>query len=83
MEHTAALRGIWFARSLQQEASDYYRALTPALERLVSASRMQGGSRGLSPRGAGQGGGPMGNRTGGCGGTGVFGNAGEGGVGGD
>lgn len=36
VEHTAELQGIRYARSLQQEASDYYRALTPTLETLVS-----------------------------------------------
>lgn len=35
VEHTAELRGIRFAPSLQQETSDYYRMLTPTLETLV------------------------------------------------
>ena len=35
-EHTVELRGITFNSSLQAENSDYYRVLTPALERLVS-----------------------------------------------
>ncbi|XP_053436893.1 transmembrane protease serine 9 [Nycticebus coucang] len=38
MDHTARLQGIRWARSLQQEASDYYRALTPALEALFVSS---------------------------------------------
>ncbi|KAM8795041.1 transmembrane protease serine 9 [Eudromia elegans] len=37
-EHTVELRGIAFHRSLQAEDSDYYRALTPALERLFLSS---------------------------------------------
>lgn len=40
MEHTAELRGVRYAGSLQQTTSDYYRALTPTLERLV---RVAGG----------------------------------------
>lgn len=35
-EHTVELQGITFNSSLQMENSDYYRVLTPALERLVS-----------------------------------------------
>uniref|UniRef100_F7FY57 Transmembrane serine protease 9 n=1 Tax=Monodelphis domestica TaxID=13616 RepID=F7FY57_MONDO len=35
-EHSAELKGILYDSSLQQETSSYYRALTPALERLVS-----------------------------------------------
>ncbi|XP_015422493.1 PREDICTED: transmembrane protease serine 9 [Myotis davidii] len=35
VEHTAELQGIRYARSLQQEASDYYRTLTPTLEMLL------------------------------------------------
>ncbi|XP_069354013.1 transmembrane protease serine 9 isoform X2 [Eulemur rufifrons] len=35
VDHTAELRGIRWANSLQQEASDYHRALTPALEVLL------------------------------------------------
>uniref|UniRef100_A0A8C3X8F8 Transmembrane serine protease 9 n=1 Tax=Catagonus wagneri TaxID=51154 RepID=A0A8C3X8F8_9CETA len=35
VEHTAELRGIQFACSLQQETSDYYRMLTPTLEELL------------------------------------------------
>lgn len=35
-EHTVELRGITFNSSLQMVNSDYYRVLTPALERLVS-----------------------------------------------
>uniref|UniRef100_A0A8C8Z2H1 Transmembrane serine protease 9 n=1 Tax=Prolemur simus TaxID=1328070 RepID=A0A8C8Z2H1_PROSS len=35
VDHTAELRGIRWANSLQQEASDYRRALTPALEALL------------------------------------------------
>lgn len=38
VEHTAQLRGIHFSSSLQQETSDYYRLLTPALQTLVSAA---------------------------------------------
>ncbi|XP_025961183.2 transmembrane protease serine 9 isoform X1 [Dromaius novaehollandiae] len=37
-EHTVELRGIAFNSSLQMENSDYYRALTPALERLFLSS---------------------------------------------
>ncbi|KAM9243131.1 transmembrane protease serine 9 isoform 2-T2 [Dugong dugon] len=35
VEHTAQLRGIRYANSLQQENSDYYRTLTPTLETLL------------------------------------------------
>ncbi|XP_004378551.1 transmembrane protease serine 9 [Trichechus manatus latirostris] len=35
VEHTAQLRGIRYASSLQQENSDYYRMLTPTLETLL------------------------------------------------
>ncbi|XP_059244557.1 transmembrane protease serine 9 isoform X4 [Mustela nigripes] len=35
VEHTAELRGVRYAGSLQQTTSDYYRALTPTLERLL------------------------------------------------
>lgn len=34
------LQGIAFNSSLQMENSDYYRVLTPALERLVSSSEL-------------------------------------------
>ncbi|NXF37231.1 TMPS9 protease, partial [Nyctibius bracteatus] len=37
-EHTVELRGIAFNSSLQMETSDYYRVLTPALERLFLSS---------------------------------------------
>ncbi|OXB60001.1 hypothetical protein ASZ78_008137 [Callipepla squamata] len=37
-EHTVELRGITFNSSLQAENSDYYRVLTPALERLFLSS---------------------------------------------
>ncbi|XP_071583518.1 transmembrane protease serine 9 [Heliangelus exortis] len=37
-EHTVELRGIPFNSSLQMESSDYYRVLTPALERLFLSS---------------------------------------------
>ncbi|KAM6294770.1 transmembrane protease serine 9 [Aegotheles albertisi] len=37
-EHTVELRGITFNSSLQLESSDYYRVLTPALERLFLSS---------------------------------------------
>ncbi|XP_027639056.2 transmembrane protease serine 9 [Falco peregrinus] len=37
-EHTVELRGIVFNSSLQAENSDYYRVLTPALERLFLSS---------------------------------------------
>uniref|UniRef100_A0A8B9S3R7 Transmembrane serine protease 9 n=1 Tax=Apteryx owenii TaxID=8824 RepID=A0A8B9S3R7_APTOW len=37
-EHTVELRGIAFNSSLQTENSDYYRVLTPALERLFLSS---------------------------------------------
>ncbi|KAM6236138.1 transmembrane protease serine 9 isoform 2-T2 [Porphyrio hochstetteri] len=37
-EHTVELRGITFNSSLQMENSDYYRVLTPALERLFLSS---------------------------------------------
>nr|XP_009681963.1 PREDICTED: transmembrane protease serine 9-like [Struthio camelus australis] len=37
-EHTVELRGIAFNSSLQMENSDYYRVLTPALERLFLSS---------------------------------------------
>lgn len=43
VEHTAALQGVRYAHSLQQGASDYYRALTPALEMLVRGTGEQGG----------------------------------------
>lgn len=53
VEHTAELRGIRYSRSLQQEASDYYRMLTPTLEMLVRGSREWGrcGRPGPPPRG--------------------------------
>ncbi|CAO2641358.1 Transmembrane protease serine 9 [Lemmus lemmus] len=35
VEHTAQLYGLHFSSSLQQEASDYYRLLTPALQTLL------------------------------------------------
>uniref|UniRef100_A0A2K5IVC7 Peptidase S1 domain-containing protein n=1 Tax=Colobus angolensis palliatus TaxID=336983 RepID=A0A2K5IVC7_COLAP len=35
VDHTAELRGIRWASSLQQEASDYHRTLTPTLETLL------------------------------------------------
>ncbi|XP_010826734.1 PREDICTED: LOW QUALITY PROTEIN: transmembrane protease serine 9 [Bison bison bison] len=38
VEHMAELRGIRFAPSLQQETSEYYRTLTPALEMLFVSS---------------------------------------------
>lgn len=38
------LRGITFNSSLQTETSDYYRVLTPALERLVSSAGLGGKS---------------------------------------
>nr|KAF6350416.1 transmembrane serine protease 9 [Myotis myotis] len=41
VEHTAELQGIRYARSLQQEASDYYRTLTPTLEMLFVSSFRQ------------------------------------------
>ncbi|XP_044541280.1 transmembrane protease serine 9 [Gracilinanus agilis] len=37
-EHSAELKGIFYDSSLQQETSSYYRALTPALERLFVSS---------------------------------------------
>ncbi|NWX33439.1 TMPS9 protease, partial [Notiomystis cincta] len=37
-EHTVELQGITFNSSLQMENSDYYRVLTPALERLFLSS---------------------------------------------
>uniref|UniRef100_A0A8B9E9G3 Transmembrane serine protease 9 n=1 Tax=Anser cygnoides TaxID=8845 RepID=A0A8B9E9G3_ANSCY len=37
-EHTVELQGIMFNSSLQRENSDYYRMLTPALERLFLSS---------------------------------------------
>ncbi|XP_032059648.1 transmembrane protease serine 9 [Aythya fuligula] len=37
-EHTVELQGIMFNSSLQRENSDYYRVLTPALERLFLSS---------------------------------------------
>ncbi|XP_069734093.1 transmembrane protease serine 9 isoform X2 [Phaenicophaeus curvirostris] len=37
-EHTVELQGITFNSSLQMESSDYYRVLTPALERLFLSS---------------------------------------------
>ncbi|EOB04249.1 Transmembrane protease, serine 9, partial [Anas platyrhynchos] len=37
-EHTVELQGIIFNSSLQRENSDYYRVLTPALERLFLSS---------------------------------------------
>ncbi|NXP47763.1 TMPS9 protease, partial [Heliornis fulica] len=37
-EHTVELQGIVFNSSLQMETSDYYRVLTPALERLFLSS---------------------------------------------
>lgn len=46
VEHTAALQGVRYAHSLQQGASDYYRALTPALEMLVRGTGEQGGGYG-------------------------------------
>lgn len=39
VEHTAELQGVQYARSLQQETSEYYGMLTPTLERLVRAAR--------------------------------------------
>ena len=39
----AELRGIRFAPSLQQETSEYYRTLTPALEMLVRVLGARGG----------------------------------------
>ncbi|XP_023393879.1 transmembrane protease serine 9 [Pteropus vampyrus] len=53
VEHTAELRGIRYSRSLQQEASDYYRMLTPTLEMLVRGSQEWGrcGQPGPPPRG--------------------------------
>ncbi|KAM7327878.1 hypothetical protein ACRRTK_014245 [Alexandromys fortis] len=38
VEHTAQLHGIHFSSSLQQETSDYYRLLTPALQTLFVSS---------------------------------------------
>ncbi|XP_037360915.1 transmembrane protease serine 9 [Talpa occidentalis] len=38
VEHTAELQGIRYAHSLQQEASEYHRTLTPALEMLFLSS---------------------------------------------
>ncbi|XP_028627471.1 transmembrane protease serine 9 isoform X1 [Grammomys surdaster] len=38
VEHTAELRGIRFTRLLQQENSDFYRLLTPALQTLFVSS---------------------------------------------
>nr|XP_055199176.1 transmembrane protease serine 9 [Nyctereutes procyonoides]XP_055199177.1 transmembrane protease serine 9 [Nyctereutes procyonoides] len=38
VEHTAELQGVRYARSLQRETSEYYRVLTPALERLFVSS---------------------------------------------
>ncbi|CAO2641363.1 Transmembrane protease serine 9 [Lemmus lemmus] len=38
VEHTAQLYGLHFSSSLQQEASDYYRLLTPALQTLFVSS---------------------------------------------
>ncbi|XP_059108082.1 transmembrane protease serine 9 isoform X1 [Peromyscus eremicus] len=38
VEHTARLHGIRFTSSLQQEASEYYRLLTPALQTLFVSS---------------------------------------------
>ncbi|XP_073743417.1 transmembrane protease serine 9 isoform X3 [Callorhinus ursinus] len=38
VEHTAALQGVRYACSLQQETSEYYRTLTPTLERLFVSS---------------------------------------------
>ncbi|XP_038167641.1 transmembrane protease serine 9 isoform X2 [Arvicola amphibius] len=35
VEHTAQLHGLRFSSSLQQETSDYYRLLTPALQTLL------------------------------------------------
>uniref|UniRef100_G1LG04 Transmembrane serine protease 9 n=1 Tax=Ailuropoda melanoleuca TaxID=9646 RepID=G1LG04_AILME len=35
VEHTAELQGVQYARSLQQETSEYYGMLTPTLERLL------------------------------------------------
>lgn len=43
VEHTAQLHGIHFSSSLQQETSDYYRLLTPALQTLVSAAETEKG----------------------------------------
>lgn len=37
-EHTAELRGIRFTSLLQQENSDFYRLLTPALQTLASTA---------------------------------------------
>ena len=39
VEHTAELQGVRYACSLQRETSEYYRVLTPALERLVRTAR--------------------------------------------
>ncbi|XP_038167635.1 transmembrane protease serine 9 isoform X1 [Arvicola amphibius] len=38
VEHTAQLHGLRFSSSLQQETSDYYRLLTPALQTLFVSS---------------------------------------------
>ncbi|XP_045656059.1 LOW QUALITY PROTEIN: transmembrane protease serine 9 [Ursus americanus] len=38
VEHTAELQGVQYARSLQQETSEYYGMLTPTLERLFVSS---------------------------------------------
>ncbi|XP_053752828.1 transmembrane protease serine 9 isoform X1 [Panthera pardus] len=38
VEHTAELQGVRYAHSLQHEASDYYRTLTPVLEWLFVSS---------------------------------------------
>ena len=50
VEHTAELQGVRYAHSLQHEASDYYRTLTPALEWLVRAAGVASRARwGRSP----------------------------------
>lgn len=38
VEHTAQLHGVRFTSLLQQENSDFYRLLTPALQTLVSTA---------------------------------------------
>lgn len=38
VEHMAELRGIRFTSALQQENSDFYRLLTPALQTLASTA---------------------------------------------
>lgn len=51
VEHTAQLHGIHFSSSLQQETSDYYRLLTPALQTLVSAAGTEIGGSWVGDRG--------------------------------